>query len=66
MTLINIADGTGRECRSKGGGKEVYPWRGGRRETSGDSWKGTEMDANGEKEEMGVIGGEGWRVEGMV
>lgn len=24
MTLINIADGT--ECRSKGGGKEVYPW----------------------------------------
>lgn len=66
MTLINIADGTGRECRSKGGGKEVYPWRGGRRGTSGDSWKGTEMDANGEKEEMGVIGGEGWRVEGMV
>lgn len=65
MTLINIADGTGRECRSKGGGKEVYPWRG-RRGTSGDSWKGTEMDANGEKEEMGVIGGEGWRVEGMV
>lgn len=29
------------------------------RGTSGDSWKGTEMDANGEKEEMGVIGGEG-------
>lgn len=52
MTLINIADGTERECRSKGGGKEVYPWRGGW-PRSGDSWKGTEIDANGGRREGG-------------
>lgn len=42
MTLINIADGTGRECRSKGGGKEVVA-----RRTAWDERRQLERDRDG-------------------
>lgn len=64
MTLINIADGTERECRSKGGGKEVYPWRGGR---PWDERRQLERDGDGREWREGGDGsyrrrrGRGWK-----
>ena len=67
MTLINIADGTEGECRSKGGWRRSLSAA---RRTSRGRQLERDRDGRGWREgEKGVTGGEGWergRVEGMV
>lgn len=67
MTLINIADGTEGECRSKGGWRRSLSAA---RRTSRGRQLERDRDGRGWREgEKGVTGGERWergRVEGMV